>query len=69
MFEYNFCTICNINCLRVLLILMLRFEIAIELSYLFFGTFSEVGFFLLLDLLVKEQLIVEIEVTLGNYLE
>lgn len=69
MLEYNLCAVCDINCLRVLLILMFRFEIAIELSYLFFGTFSEVGFFLLLDLLVEEQLIVEIEVTLGNYLE
>lgn len=69
MFEYNFCAVCDINYFWMLLILVLRFEIAIELSNLFFGAFSEIGFFLLLDLLVEEQLVVEIEVTLGNYLE
>lgn len=69
MLEYNFSAISYVDCLWMLAILVFRFEIAIELSDLFFCTVAKTSFFLFLNLLVEEELIMKIEVTLRNYLE
>lgn len=69
MSEDDFSAVGDVDGFGVLLFLIFGFEVGVELGYLFFSALPEVGFLLLFDLFVEEELIVEIKVTLGDNLE